>query len=102
MAGTGLSHAVGALRIPAYRWWFLSQIMSASGSMTQAVAQSWLVLQLTRRAVDLGILAAGTRGPGVLGGGGGGAGGGRGRPRRPPVGTPAPFRRVGAVEGGIP
>src|SRR5436309_3541004 len=68
MAGTGLSHAVGALRIPAYRWWFLSQIMSASGSMTQAVAQSWLVLQLTGRAVDLGILAAVTWGPVLLGG----------------------------------
>jgi hypothetical protein len=50
---TGLHHAVGALRIPAYRWWFASQILSASGSMTQAVAQSWLVLQLTGRAVDV-------------------------------------------------
>src|SRR5437762_14005452 len=66
MAGTGLSHAVGALRIPAYRWWFVSQILSASGAMTQAVAQSWLVLQLTGRAVDLGLLAALAWGPVLL------------------------------------
>jgi predicted MFS family arabinose efflux permease len=64
----GLRNAVGALRTPAYRWWFGSQILSASGSMTQAVAQSWLVLQLTGSAVDLGILAAVTWGPVLLGG----------------------------------
>jgi MFS family permease len=63
-----LRQATGALRIPAYRWWFMSQILSASGTMTQAVAQSWLVLQLTGRAVDLGVLSAVAWAPVLLGG----------------------------------
>ena len=36
--------------------------------MTQGVAQSWLVLQMTGRAIDLGILGAVTWGPVLLGG----------------------------------
>ena len=39
-----------ALRRRDFRWWFGSQVISASGSMTQNVALSWLVLQDTRNA----------------------------------------------------
>jgi MFS family permease len=46
------------LREPAFRWWFASQLASSSGSAAQTVAQSWLIYQLTGRAVDLGLLAA--------------------------------------------
>jgi MFS family permease len=47
-----------ALRYRPYLWWFLSQITSSSGLMTQAVATSWLVLQMTGSAVQLGLLSA--------------------------------------------
>ncbi|WP_063796035.1 MFS transporter [Peterkaempfera griseoplana] len=49
-----------------FRWWFLSQITSASGGMTQAVATSWLVLQMTGSALDLGVLSAATVLPSLL------------------------------------
>ena len=44
-----------ALRLYNYRLFFVSQIVSMSGTWMQAVAQSWLVLQLTGSGVDLGI-----------------------------------------------
>ena len=50
--------AFGSLRAPAFRWWFVSQALSASGSMTQVVAQSWLLLKLTGSGVDLGLLSS--------------------------------------------
>ncbi len=53
-----LGRAFGSLRAPAFRWWFASQILSASGSMTQGVAQSWLVLKLTGSGLDLGLLGS--------------------------------------------
>ncbi|MDQ1700968.1 MAG: hypothetical protein QOF57_220, partial [Frankiaceae bacterium] len=52
--------AFASLRVPAYRWWFSSQVVSSSGSMTQAVGTSWLVLQLTGHGVDLAYLSAAT------------------------------------------
>jgi MFS family permease len=54
----GLRHAFRSLESPAYRPWFFSQILSASGTMTQGVALSWLVLRLTGNGVDLGLLTA--------------------------------------------
>ena len=51
-----LFHAFRSLEEPVFRWWFLSQIFSASGSTTQMVAQTWLVLKLTGKGVDLGLL----------------------------------------------
>jgi len=36
----------------------MSQVLSASGTMTQVVALSWLVLRLTDSGVDLGLLSA--------------------------------------------
>ncbi|MFD0575507.1 MFS transporter [Dactylosporangium darangshiense] len=50
--------AFESLRDPRYRWWFLAQILSASGTMTSAVAQSWLVLNMTGRAVDIALITA--------------------------------------------
>jgi predicted MFS family arabinose efflux permease len=64
----GLLRAMHALRDPRYRWWFGCQIFSSSGSMTQAVAQAWLVLQLTGSALDLGIFGAVSWAPVLLGG----------------------------------
>lgn len=49
-----------SLREPVFRQWFLSQVFSASGTVTQGVALSWLVLQLTGSGVDLGLMTSGT------------------------------------------
>jgi MFS family permease len=51
-----MRQALKALREPVFRQWFVSQILSSSGSMTQGVALSWLVLQLTGSGVDLGLM----------------------------------------------
>ena len=101
MTSVGLSHAIGALRIPAYRWWFVSQILSASGAMTQAVAQSWLVLQLTGRAVDLGLLAALAWGPVLLLGAWAGAWVDRLDRRRLLLVTQTLFVLLGLVQAGL-
>ncbi len=53
-----LRPAFGSLREPVFRQWFLSQILSSSGSMTQGVALSWLVLKLTGSGVDLGLMTS--------------------------------------------
>jgi MFS family permease len=60
--------ALAALHTRGYRWWFASQILSASGNMAQAVALAWLVLQLTGKGVDLGLLSAASFGPVLLAG----------------------------------
>ena len=52
----GLRRTVASLADPAFRNWFLAQILSASGSMTQGVAMAWLMLRLTGSGVDLGLL----------------------------------------------
>jgi len=56
------------MRSRSYRWWFFSQILSSSGSMTQAVAQSWLVLRLTGSAFLLALTATITFAPSLVGG----------------------------------
>ncbi len=56
MSRLGLRPALGSLREPLFRQWFLSQILSSSGSMTQGVALSWLVLKLTGSGVALGLM----------------------------------------------
>ncbi|MEV8516362.1 MFS transporter [Dactylosporangium sp. NPDC051484] len=53
-----LRPALSSLREPVFRQWFLSQILSSSGSMTQGVALSWLVLQLTGSGVELGLMTS--------------------------------------------
>lgn len=47
-----------SLRIANYRKYFLGQSTSLIGTWMQAVAQSWLVLQLTHSATDIGIVVA--------------------------------------------
>ncbi len=63
-----LPQAFTSLRAPAFRWWFLSQVISASGTMMQGVAQSWLVLRLTGSGLDLGLLGSCFMLPVLLGG----------------------------------
>jgi len=46
----------GSLTVRPFRHWFASQLVSASGTMTQSVALSWLVLKITGSGVDLGLL----------------------------------------------
>ena len=62
-----LRRASRALHEPAFRWWFGSQVLSSSGAFTQAMAQSWLILQITGHAIDLGVLGAITWLPVLLG-----------------------------------
>jgi MFS family permease len=57
-ARPSLRQALGSLSEPAFRRWFLSQALSASGTMTQGVGQAWLVLKLTGSGVDLGLMTA--------------------------------------------
>jgi MFS family permease len=58
---------MAALAVPSFRWWFLSQITSSSGLMTQSVATSWLVLKMTGRGFDLALLSAATMLPVLCG-----------------------------------
>lgn len=51
-----------------FRRWFYSQILSASGTITQGVAISWLVLRLTHSAIDLGLMSSCTFLPMILAG----------------------------------
>ena len=60
--------AVAALRVPAYRWWFGTQVLSTSGNMAQAVGLAWLVLELGGRGVALGLLSVATFAPSLIGG----------------------------------
>jgi len=57
-----------SLAVPAYRQWFISQILSVSGTMAQIVALSWLVLQLTHSGVALGLLSTAAMAPLLLAG----------------------------------
>lgn len=47
-----------SLRFRNYRFWFVGQAVSQCGTWMQTVAQGWLVLQLSGRALDLGIAVA--------------------------------------------
>lgn len=51
-----------------FRLYFFGQIVSASGTWMQSVAQAWLVLRLTHSGVALGITAALQFSPTLLGG----------------------------------
>lgn len=57
-ARPSLRQAFSALHDRVFRHWFTSQVLSASGTMTQGVAQSWLVLRLTGSGVDLGLMSS--------------------------------------------
>lgn len=45
-----------AFAVPAYRWYWSSQLVSGIGTWAQSIAQSWLVLQITHSAVALGTI----------------------------------------------
>ncbi len=47
-----------SLAIPNYRRFFVGQSISLTGTWMQMTAQSWLVLELTNSATDLGIVVA--------------------------------------------
>jgi MFS family permease len=51
------------LRRRDFRWWFGSQVLGASGSATQAVALSWVVLQSTGNAFWLSVMTVCSWGP---------------------------------------
>jgi MFS family permease len=46
-----------ALRHRSFRWYFVGQLISISGTWMQTVAQGWLVFQLTRSELALGVVA---------------------------------------------
>jgi MFS family permease len=56
------------MHVRTYRWWFFAQVFSASGSMMQGVALSWLVLKLTGSAILLALTATVTFAPSLVGG----------------------------------
>ena len=58
--------ALASLADRRFRWWFGAQVLSASGTITQTVAASWLILRLTHSAVDLAVLTALTVGPALV------------------------------------
>jgi MFS family permease len=59
-------NAFGALRSRQYRRWFLSQILSSSGAMTQAVGQGWLIVQMHGGGLALGVASGATFLPTLL------------------------------------
>jgi MFS family permease len=63
-----LANTFSSLSVPAYRQWFFSQVLSASGTMTQVVALAWLVLRLTGSGLDLGLMTTCTFAPMLLAG----------------------------------
>ena len=65
-AGVARSSAFASLRVPAFRWWFLAQIVSGSGNMAQGVGMAWLVLQLSGSSVDLGLVSVAMFAPVLL------------------------------------
>ncbi len=50
------SRSVEALRVPAFAWYWSGQLISGIGTWSQAIAQSWLVLNITRSAAALGTV----------------------------------------------
>ena len=51
-----LTDGFRALRVRNYRLYFIGQLISLTGSWMQTTAQAWLVLQLTRSPVALGLV----------------------------------------------
>ncbi len=57
-----------ALRVPNFRLYFAGQSVSLVGTWMQAVAQSWLVLQLSGSGTVLGLVVAAQFLPVLVGG----------------------------------
>jgi MFS family permease len=47
---------LAALSVRPFRWWFIGQVTSASGLMTQGVAMAWVVLQMTNSGLALALV----------------------------------------------
>ncbi|NWG15494.1 MAG: MFS transporter [Chloroflexi bacterium] len=66
-SNTGLrTSTLAALRYPNFRLYFVGQLISLSGSWMQIIAQGWLVFQLTREELWLGIVACAAGLPSLL------------------------------------
>jgi MFS family permease len=48
--------ALAAFKVPAFAWYWSGQLLSGIGTWSQSIALSWLVLDLTHSAVDLGTV----------------------------------------------
>ena len=68
-----LQRTFRSLRTYNFRLFFISQVVSMSGTWMQSVAQNWLVLSLTGSSVDLGITVGLQFGPVLFLGAWGGA-----------------------------
>lgn len=64
--GGALGQIGEALRRRDFRWWFGSQVLSASGLATQNVALSWTVLEQSGNALWLSVLTVCSLGPLLL------------------------------------
>lgn len=64
---------VATLRQRDFRGWFASQVFAASGTATQGIGQSWLVLQITHSGLALSGITVMIFGPVLLGGAAAGA-----------------------------
>jgi MFS family permease len=53
-----LHRSFDSLHVPNYRRYFAGQVVSLSGNWMQMVAETWLVLELTRSGVAVGLTAA--------------------------------------------
>jgi predicted MFS family arabinose efflux permease len=53
---TRLARTFSAMRYPNYRLWFFGQLISLTGSWTQAAAQGYLLYEMTQSAAFLGYL----------------------------------------------
>ncbi len=53
-----LQTTFSSLRVRNYRLYYIGQIISTSGTFMQSVAQSWLVLQLSKSGATLGLVTA--------------------------------------------
>jgi MFS family permease len=90
-----------SLAVRDFRRWFVSQVVSTSGTMTQSVAQAWLVLRLSGRGIDLGLVSAFTMVPVLLGSPFAGAVVDRVDKRRLLIGTQASFTALALLLGAL-
>ena len=88
-----------SLGIRNYRLYFIGQLISVSGTWMQTMAQDWLVLRLTDRAVPLGIATALQFGPLLLLGAWGGLLADRSDKRKVLIATQAAFGLQALVLG---
>lgn len=88
-----------SLRTRNFRLYFTGQIVSTVGTWMQDVAQTWLVLQLTRSGTAIGLLTAVQFLPVLLGGAWGGLVADRVDKRRLLIGTQAAFGVLALILG---